>query len=153
MTTTTDTRSGITHGWPDEADGWGSAANTNFARLSRLAYHLTATSVISAPPDNPTTGDTYLLATTPTGAWAAFSADNIAYYTGTAWTRYSAAQGMRCFIASTKQMLAYTTADGWEPIIADLLPICLSQAEYDALTDAKKNNGRIYLIHAVTAMP
>ncbi len=52
---------------------------------------------LATPPTTPTTGDRYIVAASPTGAWVGY-ANNIAQWSGSAWTFYAPSEGWTCWV-------------------------------------------------------
>lgn len=71
---------------------------------------------LSTPPGSPSTGDSYLVASSPTGAWAG-QAGNIATYVG-AWLFTPAAEGGTIWVEDENLLLLYV-GSGWEAIYTE----------------------------------
>ncbi|WP_454914974.1 DUF2793 domain-containing protein [Xanthobacter sediminis] len=117
-----DTQITLLQPWPGEAVAaagyaivrgsplrWeGAAAGQNvvdlIARARLIQSGVTTTAVAAAmgnaPPGAPITGDTYLVGTAPTGAWAGH-AGQLATWTGTDWSFRVAGQGWRVYSRAT----------------------------------------------------
>lgn len=92
MTSVTDPKSGIQHGWADNEDNWGAGMNSNLELLSRLGTSLVAEAIQATPHPTPVDGSTFIVAANGNGAWAGH--DNaIAYYDGAAWKFYQVPAG------------------------------------------------------------
>jgi hypothetical protein len=62
---------------------------------------------LAAPPGSPVDGDTYLVAASPTGAWAG-QAGKLAYSVDGAWRFYSPLKGLIAYVADEQAILIYT---------------------------------------------
>lgn len=62
---------------------------------------------LSAPPSSPANGDTYLVAASPTGAWAG-QAGKIAYALDGGWRFYGPIKGLVAYVADEQVLLVYT---------------------------------------------
>jgi hypothetical protein len=62
---------------------------------------------LTAPPGSPIDGDTYLVAASPTGAWAG-QAGKLAYSIDGAWRFYAPMKGLIAYIADEQAILIYT---------------------------------------------
>lgn len=61
---------------------------------------------LATPPASPNTGDTYIIATSPTGAWTGFANGIAAYYGG--WNIKTPIAGWRAWTRSANRVLYYT---------------------------------------------
>lgn len=61
---------GIIQGWQALEDGWGDQMNANLRALDLLVMPRVLDKDIAVPPSTPTSGDAYIVAASPTGAWA-----------------------------------------------------------------------------------
>lgn len=61
---------------------------------------------LATPPGSPAQGDRYLVATSPTGAWAG-QAGKIAYYSGSAWAFAAVPEGFRLWVADENILLVH----------------------------------------------
>jgi hypothetical protein len=62
---------------------------------------------LAAPPGSPADGDTYLVAASPTGAWAGH-AGQIAFCLDGAWRFYPGERGMLAYLADEQRLLIFT---------------------------------------------
>ena len=148
MPARTDLNSCLTHGYDDGDPNWGRAVNENFERISRLAFNPAVEGVnITTPPASPPDGSSYILGASPTGDWSTFNTGQIAYYNGTSWVAYTAAEGWIVFDKTTNRPYAF---DGsvWAELETGVTAQSLTQTAYDALTPTQKNEDKLYLIHA-----
>ena len=94
---------------------------THNAALNDLDY-LAQLSVIdctlNAPPSSPNTGDTYIVAGSPTGAWAGYANCVAAYYSG--WVFKTPLVGWKAFARNANKFLYYT-GSGWSGLAAPYL--------------------------------
>jgi hypothetical protein len=74
---------------------------------------------LSAPPGSPANGDTYLVAASPTGAWAG-QAGKLAYSIDGAWRFYSPLKGLIAYVADEQIILIYTGSSwvDWATLLA-----------------------------------
>lgn len=61
---------------------------------------------LATPPGSPVDGDAYLVASSPTGAWAG-NAGKIAMYLGTAWAFVSPIEGMQLYVNDENVRIVY----------------------------------------------
>lgn len=64
---------------------------------------------LSAPPDDPSKGDRYIVGASPTGDWAGH-ADDIAEWNGSAWIFTTAFEGMITYVMDEDELYEYITA-------------------------------------------
>jgi hypothetical protein len=69
---------------------------------------------LTAPPGSPAEGDTYIVAASPTGAWAGQAA-KIAFYADAGWKFYSAFKGLQIYVVDEAVLLVWTGA-AWAQI-------------------------------------
>jgi len=88
------------------------------------------------PPGSPTDGDAYIVAASPTGAWAG-QAGNIAYLIDGAWRFYVPVKGLVAYVADEQTIIVFT-ASGW----ADLVSVLAFQnlSKLGILTSADATN-------------
>jgi hypothetical protein len=91
---------------------------------------------LSAPPGSPADGDAYIVAASPTGAWAG-QAGNIAYCLDGSWRFHVPVKGLVAYIADEPTVLVFT-ASGW----ADLVSVLAFQnlSKLGILTSADTTN-------------
>lgn len=80
------------------------AATLGLDALSQLS----AIDISNAPPGSPSEGDTYIVGSSPTGAWAG-ETNSVAYYYGGEWRLYPASAG---WIAHIQNETTYRAFDG-----------------------------------------
>src|SRR5581483_1515399 len=62
---------------------------------------------LAAPPGSPADGDTYLVAASPTGAWAGHAGE-IAFCLDGAWRFYPGEKGLLAYLADEQRLLIFT---------------------------------------------
>ena len=65
---------------------------------------------LAAPPGSPSEDDRYIVAASPTGAWAGHAGD-IAVYEGTAWVFHEPGEGWRCWVSDENALLIFNGSD------------------------------------------
>lgn len=112
MPASTEPRSGLKHGWSLGESGWGADMNANLLRIGRFGFHLSVKDRdLTAPPGTPTAGDMYIIAATPTGAWAGHAAE-VAIWDGAAWVFGVPRTGWLAYIED-EQKLSIFRAGAW----------------------------------------
>ncbi|MDE1998019.1 MAG: DUF2793 domain-containing protein [Burkholderiales bacterium] len=61
---------GLMSGWAPGDNGWDTGANTNWDALDALVQPTVKSTTLATPPASPANGDAYIVAASPTGAWA-----------------------------------------------------------------------------------
>lgn len=61
---------------------------------------------INTPPASPSDGDTYIIGSSPTGAWAG-EANSVAYYYSGEWRIYPASAGWISYVQGESKFLAF----------------------------------------------
>lgn len=117
MPASTEPRSGIFYGWTVGESGWGAKMDANLLSVGRFGFHLSVKDRdLTAPPGTPTAGDSYIVAATATGAWAA-KESNVAVWSGSAWVFGAPRIGWVAYIEDEAVLSAYK-ATGWSAGIA-----------------------------------
>ena len=120
MPASTEGRSGLglQHTWPLGESGWNTGMNANLLALARFGVHLSVKDRdLAAPPGSPTLNDTYIVAASPTGAWAG-KATQIALWDGSAWVFSGAPRlGWLCYIED-EQKLSIFRSGAWSAGVA-----------------------------------
>lgn len=107
MASSTEPRSGLNYGWTLGESGWNTGMDANLLSIGRFAYHLSVKDRnLAAPPGSPATGDTYIVAASPTGAWAS-QAGKVAVWTGSAWVFGTPRTGWVAFIEDEAKLSAF----------------------------------------------
>ena len=103
---------------------------------------------LATPPGSPADGDCYLVAGSPTGAWAG-QAGNIAFYLSTAWVFLTVKEGMTAYIADEDVIVSYNGA-AW----VDINRSAASDSEIWAGSNTSKyiNAAKLYTSSAPQAL-
>ena len=83
-------------------------SNESTIGLDALAQASAIDKDLSTPPGAPSDGDTYIVGSSPTGAWAG-NADAIAYFYNGEWYLYPAKDGWVCFVQDEAKFYAYNS--------------------------------------------
>jgi hypothetical protein len=117
MPGTTGPRLGLVWGYAPGEVGWGVGGfNPNFAKLEALV-HLTVIAVAATPPATPASGDCYIVAASPTGAWIGHADDIAVYYTTGGWLYIDPAVGIRAFDRSGDTYIRFDGVDWIDEIV------------------------------------
>lgn len=112
MPAQTEGRFGMQHGWTLGESGWNVGMDANLLKLARVGVHLSVKDRdLTTPPASPTTGDTYIVAMSGTGAWASKDGQ-VAVWSGSAWVFYVPRLGWVAYIEDEEVLSAYKAA-GW----------------------------------------
>lgn len=109
MAASTEPRSGLSYAWALGESGWNTGMDANLLSIGRFAYHLSVKDRnLTAPPGSPANGDTYIVAASPTGAWAG-KAGQVAVYDSAAlaWVFGVPRTGWVCFIEDEAKLAAF----------------------------------------------
>lgn len=118
MPASTEPRSGLKHGWTLGESGWGADMNANLLRIGRFGLHLSVLDRdLATPPGTPTPGDMYIIAATPTGAWAGHAAE-ITIWDGAAWVFSGAVRTGTMAYIEDEEKLSVRKAAGWSAGVA-----------------------------------
>lgn len=134
-------------GAPDVAQNQSAPVTVNEAVAYLDAHvHLAVINRTTAtPPGSPTTGDRYLIAASPTGAWTG-QAGSVAFYLNGAWKFSTPKEGWWLWDAATDKMFRYTGA-AW-------LEVSLRQEQTMGITlanpTASENKGFYFTKRAIT---
>jgi hypothetical protein len=113
----TEPRSGLKYGWTLGESGWNAEMDANLLCIGRVGFHLSVKDRdLAIPPGSPATGDTYIIAASPTGAWAGHAAE-VTLWTGAAWVFYSPRTGWLAYVED-EQKLTIFRAGAWSAGIA-----------------------------------
>lgn len=111
MASSTEPRSGLNYGWAYGENGWNTGMDANMLRLGRFGFHLSVKSrAITAPPASPASGDTYIVPTGATGAWAGHAGDVAVWVPGSpagAWTFATPRTGWVTFVEDESKLAAF----------------------------------------------
>ena len=79
--------------------------------VSGLSWQASVTDILNTPPGSPASGDRYIVGTTPTGQWATdAAANNIAQWTGSAWSYTAPSTSMAAFVTARSNGYVYSGA-------------------------------------------
>lgn len=110
-------RSGLQYGWNLGENNWHTGMDANMLLLGRFGFHLSVLDRdLNAPPGSPTSGATYIVGPSPTGAWAG-QAGRVAVWSGTAWVFGVPRVGWVAYIEDEEKLSAFK-AGGWSAGIA-----------------------------------
>jgi hypothetical protein len=73
---------------------------------------------LNTPPASPNMGDTYIVASSPTGAWSGYANCVAAYYSG--WIFKTPLAGWKAWARNSNKLLYYT-GSAWSPLAAPYL--------------------------------
>jgi len=97
MAASTEPRSGLFYGWALGENGWNTGMDANLLRLGRFGFHLSVKNrTQTAPPATPSAGDSYIIASGATGAWAGRDGA-LAVFDGSAWVYGTPRTGWRAY--------------------------------------------------------
>lgn len=117
MAAKTEPRSGLQFGWNLGESGWNVGTDANWLRLGRFGFHLSVIDRdLATPPGSPAAGATYIVAASPTGAWAG-KEGQVAVWAGSAWVFGTPRVGWIAYIEDEEKLSAYK-AGGWSAGIA-----------------------------------
>lgn len=107
MPASIEPRSGLSFGWSLGENNWNTGMDANLLSLGRFAYHLSVKDRnLSTPPGSPAAGDTYIVGSSPTGAWAG-KANQVAVWSGTAWVFGVPRKGWVAYIEDEEVLSAF----------------------------------------------
>lgn len=117
MPASTETRSGLFYGWSLGESGWNAQMDSNLLRIGRFGFHLSVKDRdLAAPPGSPAAGDTYIIAASPTGAWATHPTE-VTVWSGSAWVFAVPRVGWLCYLED-EQKLSIFKAGAWSAGVA-----------------------------------
>ena len=96
----TGANTGIVFNFPDLYDGWGPPVNDALELIDTLLFLTVVEMDLSAPPANPVSGQCWIVAANPTGAWAG-EANSIALWSRGVWRFFIPRPGWRTFNLQT----------------------------------------------------
>jgi len=107
MSVPVEPRSGLSYGDTLGAQAWNIWMDANLLRIGRFAFHLSVKDqTTTTPPSSPTAGDTYVVGTGGSGAWAGKDT-NVAVWDGTAWQFGVPRTGWVLFDESSNKLCAF----------------------------------------------
>lgn len=107
MPATAQANLGLRQGWTDLEDGWGEDMNANLRALDLASMPRVLSRTLATPPGSPSAGDAYIVATSPTGAWAS-RALNLARWSGSAWEFMLPKRGWEVWDDGAQERVRYT---------------------------------------------
>lgn len=117
MPASTEPRSGLLYGWSLGESGWNAQMDANLKRIGRIGFQLSVKDRdLTAPPGTPANGDQYIIAASPTGAWAGHATE-IATWDGTAWLFDAPRLGWTAYLEDEQKLTVYR-AGTWSAGIA-----------------------------------
>lgn len=117
MASSTEPRSGLVYGWSVGENGWKTGMDNNLLWLGQFATHLSIKDRdLATPPGSPAAGDTYIVAASPTGAWATH-AGHVAIWTGGSWVFGTPRVGWHAYIEDEEKLTVFKSG-GWSAGIA-----------------------------------
>jgi hypothetical protein len=106
MTEIVGARLGIGWGWDAGESGWKPGVDQNFRTEETLIGLKVISNALTAPPGSPADGDTYVVATGGTGAWATQDGAIASYMAG-AWYFFRPVDGLRGWFANLSGFRRY----------------------------------------------
>lgn len=107
---------GMNYGWAARESGWNTGMDANLKQLDAVLQLSVKSRAVPTPPATPANGDRYIVAPSPTGAWAG-KAGQVAVRIEGAWSFHVPKIGWLCFIEDEAVLTAYKAA-GWSAGIA-----------------------------------
>jgi hypothetical protein len=106
----------VSYGWAARESGWSTGMDANLKLLDAVLQLSVKSRGQGTPPATPANGDRYIVAASPTGAWAG-KTGQIAVRIEAGWSFFVPKIGWTCFIEDESVLSAYKAA-GWSPGIA-----------------------------------
>jgi len=108
---TTGPNLGLTHTWAARESGWNTGMDGNLKRLDAIVQLSVKDKDLAAPPGSPADGDRYVVAASPTGAWAGH-ATHVAVWesASSAWLFYAPKKGWLAYVEDEDKYYKFTTA-------------------------------------------
>lgn len=117
MASSVEPRSGLNYGWTLGENSWHTGMDANLLSIGRFGFHLSIKDRdLATPPGSPVTGDSYIVAATPTGAWVGHT-NKIAIWSGSAWIFGTPRIGWMTYIEDEEKISMYKAA-GWSVGVA-----------------------------------
>jgi len=94
--------------------------NQTLAALAVIAGKGCVSKGDTAPPGSPAEGDAYILGASPTGAWSAFTVNNIAAYLNGGWVELTPVAGLLIWVDDVAEMWRWdpsVSPDAWVEIV------------------------------------
>jgi hypothetical protein len=109
MTEKTAPNLGLKYGYAIGESGWGAGYNANHLLFDTLLQLSVVSAALAAPPGAPANGDRYIIAASPTGAWAGHAGALAVWLTDlAAWTFYAPRAGWRAYNVATGTVVTYS---------------------------------------------
>lgn len=121
MASTTGPRNGIQHSWGIGESGWNTGMDANLKFMDNFGSHLSVKDRdLATPPASPANGDTYIIAASPTGAWSARTAGDLAMWStqDSAWRFKTPRLGYQAYIEDEQKLSVFKTGTGWSAGVA-----------------------------------
>lgn len=119
MASSTEPRSGLVFGWSYGENGWNGGMDANLLRIGRFGFHLSALSrALATPPASPADGATYIVAASPTDAWAGRAGQVAVWVAGTpagSWAFATPRTGWAAFVEDEQAGLSFS-AGAWSMV-------------------------------------
>jgi hypothetical protein len=106
---TTGSNLGIIHSWAERESGWKAGMDANLLKLDTLVQLSVKDKDLATPPGSPATGDRYIVAGSPTGAWAGH-ATHVTVWSGAAWIFYAPKAGWFSYVEDEALFYKFTTS-------------------------------------------
>lgn len=113
---TTGPNLGIQHSWASRESGWKPGMDANLKKLDCVVMLSIKDKDLTAPPGSPAAGDRYIVAASPTGAWAG-QAKNIALYDGATWQFFTPAKGWISYVEDEDKHYKYNASSAWAVMV------------------------------------
>lgn len=112
---------GLTSGYAEREDGWASGMEANLRRLDTIVHCSVIDKDLTTPPATPSDGDTYIIPSGATGAWAGHTNEITIWFQSTdnaAWTFYVPKNGWKAYIEDEEDDYRYfASSTSWESTI------------------------------------
>lgn len=108
-------KSGLAYGWDEGESGWKDGMDANILKLGLVGTHLSVRDKdLTAPPDTPNNGDSYIIAAEATGAWEGKTGQVAVWLSATAsWVFYVPSFGWVCAVEDEEDALYVYRSTGW----------------------------------------
>lgn len=103
---------GLTFGWTDHDNGWGSATNDLIEMLDSVIMASVESMTLATPPMSPAAGARYIVGASPTGAWSG-KAGKLAVYITSAWVFYTPLIGFRIYNKADGFLYLFNSSSAW----------------------------------------
>lgn len=104
----TGTNIGLAYGWALGESGWNTSMDANLRKLDALTQGSVKDKDLATPPASPADGDCYIVAASPTGAWASQAGKVARWWAGrSAWEFYTPKEGWRLYVVDEAKDYRY----------------------------------------------